>query len=90
VIIRAVTSNKLASRAKRRSRAGIVEIIRGPGTGALVVTNRRVSLSALERLGIRNPVLLDEDEADYQFSMMSLKSGKSIPLSKVLRRYGRR
>jgi hypothetical protein len=32
----------------------------------------------------RNPRRAPEDEADYRFSQKSIKSGKPIPLSKVL------
>lgn len=40
---------------------------------------------------IQNPVRLTEDEADYQLSMAAIREGgKDVPLSVVLKRYGRR
>lgn len=56
----------------------------------IVVPGGKISQSELNKIA-RNPVLLDEDEADYQYSMAALKEGgKLVPLSKVLKKYGRR
>lgn len=56
----------------------------------VVVPNGKISQAALNKL-VKKPKLLTEDEADYQYSMAAIRQGgKPIPLSKILKRYGRR
>lgn len=56
----------------------------------VVVPGGKISKVELNKL-VRNPKLLTEDEADYQYSMAVLREpGKDIPLSTILKRYGRR
>lgn len=45
---------------------------------------------SVKRKVSRNPKRLTEDEADYRFSQKSIKSGRPIPLSKVLKELGHR
>jgi hypothetical protein len=55
----------------------------------IVVPNGKISRAQLNKMA-RNPKLLDQDEADYQYSMAVLRQGgKDIPLSTILKRYGR-
>jgi hypothetical protein len=59
-------------------------------TVVIVVPSGKSSRSKLNELA-KNPKRLDEDEADYQYSMAAIRAGgKPIPLSKVLKEYGRR
>ncbi len=56
----------------------------------IVVEGGRVPMSRLKAVA-RNPKrILDEDEADYQYSMASLRSGKRITLEALLKKHGYR
>ena len=73
-------TKKKAAQSTRRARQTII----------VVVPGGKISRSELTKLA-RNPKLLDEDEADYQYSMAAIREGgKPVPLSKILKRYGRR
>jgi hypothetical protein len=56
----------------------------------IVVPNGKISRSELSKLA-RNPKLLDEDEADYQYSMAAIREGgRPVSAESVLKKYGRR
>ncbi len=56
----------------------------------IVVPNGKISRSELDKLA-RNPKLLDEDEADYQYSMAAIREGgRPVSAESVLKKYGRR
>ena len=78
--MKALTKKKASARSTRKARQTII----------VVVPGGKISQSELNKI-VRNPQLLDEDEADYQYSMAAIREGgKPIPLSKILKRYGRR
>ncbi len=78
--MKALTKKKASARSTRKARQTII----------VVVPGGKISQSELNKI-VRNPKLLDEDEADYQYSMAAIREGgKPIPLSKILKRYGRR
>ena len=56
----------------------------------IVVPGGKISRSELKKI-TRNPELLDEDEADYQYSMAALQeSRRLVSAESVLRKHGRR
>jgi len=78
--MKALTKKKASARSTRKARQTII----------VVVPGGKISQSELNKIA-RNAKLLDEDEADYQYSMAAIREGgKPIPLSKILKRYGRR
>lgn len=80
--MRAVTKKKPARSAK-------------PGTSRrqaiiIVVPGGKISKAELNKIA-RTPVELDEDEADYQYSMAVLREGgRLVSAESVLKKYGRR
>lgn len=76
-------SNATARRVSKRQKGARQSII-------VVVPSGKISKAELHKVA-RNPKLLDEDEADYQYSIAAIREGgKPIPLSKILKEYGRR
>jgi hypothetical protein len=68
---------------KRRKNAARQAVI-------IVVPNGKIARSELNRLA-RNPKLLNQDEADYQYSMAAIREGgKPVSAESILKKYGRR
>jgi hypothetical protein len=56
---------------------------------SIIEVPRKLSLAEVKKI-VRNPVLLSEDEGDYQYSQAAIRQGgKAVQLSKILKRYGR-
>lgn len=56
----------------------------------IVVPNGKIARAELNKLA-RNPKLLDQDEADYQYSMAAIREGgKPVSAESILKKYGRR
>jgi hypothetical protein len=58
----------------------------------IVVENGKISMSQLRKL-VKNPKrIMDEDEADYQAALASIRAsrGKSISLEALKKKYGYR
>ena len=56
----------------------------------IIVVPGKVSRSELKKIA-QNPVLLDDDQADYQYSMAAIREGgKPVSAESILKKYGRR
>jgi hypothetical protein len=79
-VVKTKAAVKRVSRRKNVARQAVI----------IVVPNGKISRAELNRLA-RNPKLLDQDEADYQYSMAAIREGgKPVSAESVLKKYGRR